>query len=147
MSRPPPPTRDAFSRAYTLQTRWADNDIYGHVNNAAYYGLIDTAVNTYLIEEAGLDPHQGSAVALVVETGCRYHAALRFPQTIDVGLKVTRLGRSSVTWQVALFAGPAAPGDPAAADAHFVHVCVDAKAHRPIPWPDGMRAALMRAQN
>jgi acyl-CoA thioester hydrolase len=128
-----------------LTTRWADNDIYGHVNNAAYYGLIDTAVNRFMIARAGVDIFGGPLIALVVETGCRYHAPLAFPQDIEVALKVARIGTTSVTWHVGLFAAPAAPQASSAADAHFTHVLVDRQSRRPTPWPDGMRDALASA--
>jgi len=145
VSKPGPSPRNAFPIAVTLSTRWADNDVYGHVNNAAYYGLIDTAVNRYMIASAGLDMHAGPVIALVVETGCRYHAPLAFPGDIEVGLKVARIGTTSVRWTVALFAAPAAPSASAAADAHFTHVLVDRVSRRPTPWPDAMRDALVAA--
>lgn len=145
MARPQAPARADFPLAYTLSTRWADNDIYGHVNNAAYYGLIDTAVNRFMISRAGIDIHAGPLIALVVETGCRFHASIAFPQEIDVALKVGRLGNTSVTWQAGLFGSPAAPEDRAAADAHFVHVLVDRTTRRPVPWTDTMRSALVAA--
>ncbi|WMS43696.1 thioesterase family protein [Acuticoccus sp. MNP-M23] len=142
MSRDLPSLRSRFPAAYVLATRWADNDVYGHINNAAYYGLIDTAVNRFMIARAGIDIHAGPLIALVVETGCRYHSALEFPQDIEVALRVERIGRTSVTWNAGLFAAPAAPDDPAAADAHFIHVLVDRNTRRPAPWPDAMRDAL-----
>jgi acyl-CoA thioester hydrolase len=145
MSRPPPSRRAAFPLAATLSTRWADNDVYGHINNAAYYGLIDTAVNRYMIASAGIDIHSGPVIALVVETGCRYHAPLVFPQDVEVALKVARLGTSSVTWHAALFVAPAAAEAEAAADAHFTHVLVERATRRPTPWPDAMRDALTAA--
>jgi acyl-CoA thioester hydrolase len=145
MSRPPPSRRAAFPLGAVLSTRWADNDVYGHVNNAAYYGLIDTAVNRYMIASAGIDIHAGPVIALVVETGCRYHAPLEFPQDVEVALKVARLGTSSVTWHAALFEAPAGPEAEAAADAHFTHVLVERTSRRPTPWPDPMRDALSAA--
>ena len=145
MSRPPPSRRDGFSVAYTLSSRWADNDIYGHMNNAAYYGLIDTAVNRFMIARAGIDIHTGPLIALVVETGCRYHASLEFPQEIEVALKVARLGNTSVTWAAGLFEAPSEPHSQAAADAHFTHVLVDRHSRRPAPWPATMRDVLVSA--
>lgn len=143
--RPLPSERSAFPVGIRLSTRWADNDVYGHVNNAAYYGLIDTAVNRYMIARAGLDIHNGPVIALVVETGCRYHAPLAFPDDVEVALKVARIGTSSVTWMAALFGAPAGDGTTAAADAHFTHVLVARDNRRPTPWPDPMRDALVAA--
>ena len=144
-SRPMPTLRSAFVICERLTTRWADNDVYGHINNAAYYGLIDTAVNRYMLSTAGMDIDAGPVIGLVVETGCRYHEPLAFPQDVDVALKVARLGTTSVTWQVGLFSAPAEPNASAAADAHFTHVLVDRVNRRPTPWPDGMRDALTAA--
>jgi len=131
--------RDAYPRLRAIPTRWADNDIYGHVNNAAYYGFFDTAVNGFLIEEAGLDIHDGGVIGLVVETGCNYFAALAYPETVEAGVRVARLGNSSVTYEIGLFrqseAEPAAQG-------HFVHVYVDRETRRPVALPAGMRTAL-----
>jgi acyl-CoA thioester hydrolase len=131
--------RAAYPRFRTLPTRWADNDIYGHINNAAYYGFFDTAVNCFLIEEAGLDIHAGTVIGLVVETGCNYFAPLAFPETVEAGVRVARLGNSSVSYEIGLFK----PGeDQPAAQGHFVHVYVDRDTRRPVSLPDGMRAAL-----
>ncbi|MBJ3777691.1 acyl-CoA thioesterase [Acuticoccus mangrovi] len=143
--RLPPTRRSDFPLSETIASRWADNDIYGHLNNAAYYGFIDTAVNRYMIARAGIDIHAGPLIALVVETGCRYHRELHFPQNIEVAMKVARLGTSSVTWYVALFEAPAGTTTEAAADAHFTHVLVDRITRRPTPWPDPMRDALAGA--
>lgn len=132
-------TRDLYARLRSIPTRWADNDIYGHVNNAAYYGFFDTAVNGFLIEEAGLDIHAGAVIGLVVETGCRYFAPLAYPDTVEAGLRVARIGNSSVTYELGLFR--AGETDPAA-QGHFVHVYVDRETRRPVGLPDGMRKAL-----
>jgi len=145
MTRASPTLRRDYPLAVTLASRWADNDVYGHVNNAAYYGLIDTAVNRFMISRAGIDIHTGPLIALVVETGCRYHDALAFPQDIEVALKVARIGTTCVTWTVGLFPAPATPATAAAADAHFTHVLVDRNTRRPAPWPDAMRDALASA--
>lgn len=131
--------RNAYPRFRPIPTRWADNDIYGHVNNAAYYGFFDTAVNCFLIEEAGLDIHGGSVIGLVVETGCNYFAALAYPQTVEAGLRVARIGNSSVTYQIGLFREGE---DEPAAQGHFVHVYVDQDTRRPVSLPDAMRQAL-----
>lgn len=131
--------RAAYGRWRDLPTRWADNDIYGHINNAAYYGFFDTIVNSFLIEEAGLDIHTGAVIGLVVETGCNYFAPLAYPDRIEGGLRIAKIGRSSVRYEIALFK----PGEPdAAAQGHFVHVYVDRETRRPLPLPDPMRAAL-----
>ncbi|WP_420394136.1 acyl-CoA thioesterase [Acuticoccus sp.] len=143
--RPPPSRRADFSLVETFTTRWADNDVYGHVNNAAYYGLIDTAVNRFMIAKAGIDIHGGPLIALVVETGCRYHQPLAFPHDIEVALKVARLGTSSVTWHAGLFAADGQAEATAAADATFTHVLVTRDGRRPTPWPDPMRDVLSAA--
>ncbi|WP_417497138.1 acyl-CoA thioesterase [Maricaulis sp.] len=131
--------RSAYGRWRDLPTRWADNDIYGHINNAAYYGFFDTLVNCFLIEEAGLDIHAGEVIGLVVETGCNYFAPLAYPDRIEGGLRIAKIGRSSVRYEIALFK----PGEPdAAAQGHFVHVYVDRETRRPVALPDAMRAAL-----
>lgn len=144
-TRQNPSIRRSFPVAERLGTRWVDNDIYGHINNAAYYGLIDTAVNRFMISRAGLDIHSGPVIGLVVESGCRYHAALSFPGDVTVALKVARLGTSSVTWHAGLFGDPVEDDSLAAADAHFTHVLVDRVDRRPTPWPDTMRDALTSA--
>lgn len=131
--------RDAYPRLRAIPTRWADNDIYGHVNNAAYYGFFDTAVNCFLIEEAGLDIHAGGVIGLVVETGCSYFAPLAYPETVEAGVRVARLGNSSVTYEIGLFRqGDSEP----AAQGRFVHVYVDRGTRRPVALPTDMRAAL-----
>ena len=131
--------RDQYRHWLTQPTRWADNDIYGHVNNAAYYGFFDTVVNCFLIEQAGLDIHSGSVIGLVVETGCNYFAPLAYPQAIESGLRVARIGSSSVQYELGLFAeGHSEP----AAQGRFVHVYVDRDSRRPVQLPDKMRTAL-----
>jgi len=131
--------RNAYPRFRPIPTRWADNDIYGHVNNAAYYGFFDTAVNCFLIEEAGLDIHGGSIIGLVVETGCNYFAALAYPETVEAGVRVARIGNSSVTYQIGLFRDGE---DEPAAQGHFVHVYVDRETRRPVSLPEAMRQTL-----
>jgi acyl-CoA thioester hydrolase len=132
-------TRDAYARWRNLPTRWADNDVYGHVNNAGYYGFFDTVVNSFLIEEAELDIHQGTVIGLVVETGCSYFAALAYPETIEAGLRIERIGNSSVRYEIGLFrSGEREP----AAQGHFVHVYVDRETRRPVSLPEKMRTVL-----
>ena len=116
-----------------------DNDVYGHVNNVVYYSWFDTAVNAWLIEQGVLDIHGGDAIGLVIETQCNYFAPLAFPQTVDAGLRVARLGTSSVRYEVGLFAQGEAT---AAACGHFVHVYVGREDRRPRPLPARLREAL-----
>ena len=132
-------TRAAYKHFLPLQTRWADNDIYGHVNNVAYYGYFDTIVNEYLIGAGALDIHGGAVIGLVVETGCKYFAPLEFPQKLEGALRVAKIGTSSVRYELAIFkAGEEAP----AAEGHFVHVYVDRETRRPAPLPAEFRKAL-----
>jgi len=139
-SRPSRPDRTAYRRFATIQTRWEDNDVYGHVNNVVYYSFFDTAVNRYLIEAGALDIEAGAVIGLVVETQCRYHAPLAFPDILDVGIRVARVGTSSVRYEVAVFRQGGE--EAAAADGHFVHVYVDRATRRPVPLPEALRAAL-----
>lgn len=132
-------TRAAYKHFLPLQTRWADNDIYGHVNNVAYYGYFDTIVNEYLIGAGALDIHGGAVIGLVVETGCKYFAPLEFPQALEGALRVAKIGNSSVRYELAIFkAGENAP----AAEGHFVHVYVERETRRPTPLPTEFRKAL-----
>ncbi|WP_303811219.1 acyl-CoA thioesterase [Sandarakinorhabdus limnophila] len=123
-----------------IPTRWMDNDAYGHVNNVVYYSWFDTVVNAWLIEQGLLDIHHGNPIGLVVETGCRYNRSVAFPEIVEAGLRIAKLGNSSVRWEVGLFtAGHEAP----AAEGHFVHVYVDRETRRPAPLPDAWRQALL----
>ncbi|AEB85616.1 acyl-CoA thioesterase [Alicycliphilus denitrificans] len=137
--RPRPQPRDAYRAFRSIGTRWMDNDIYGHVNNVVYYSWFDTAVNAYLIEQGALDIHQGDTIGLVIETQCNYFAPLAFPQTIDAGIRVARLGESSVRYEVGLFAQSEAVS---AACGHFVHVYVGRDDRRPRPLPQRLRQVL-----
>lgn len=139
MTRPAPGTRGAYCAFSTITTRWFDNDIYGHMNNAMHYQLFDTAVNGHLIAQGVLDPHKGAGVFLVVETGCRYHGELAFPDIVTAGLRVAHLGGSSVRYEIGLFRNDA---QTAAAEGHFVHVHVDRSTRRPQPIPDETRTVL-----
>lgn len=123
----------------SIPTRWMDNDTYGHVNNVVYLSYFDTLVNAHLMREGGLDIHNGPQIGLVVETSCRFHKALCFPDVIDAGLRVATLGNSSVRYEIALFRQ--AEEQPAATG-HFVHVWVDRASRRPTPVPARVRAAL-----
>lgn len=132
-------TRSDYAVWRTLATRWADNDVYGHINNAAYYGFFDTAVNSHLIESGVLDIHDGEVIGLVVETGCSYFAPLAYPQDIEIGLRVAHLGNSSVRYELGLFeTGQNTP----AAEGHFVHVYVTREARKPASLPPPMRQIL-----
>ncbi len=139
MARPKPLRRDRFRVFRRLQTRWADNDIYGHMNNVVHYAMFDTAVNGWLIETGLLDIHAGRTVGLVVETSCCYFSEIVFPDTIDAGIGVERLGTSSVTYSVGLFRGD---DETAAAQGRFVHVYVDRDDRRPRPLDEEWRTAL-----
>ena len=139
MSRPEPRPRSAYRVWRTIPTRWADNDAYGHVNNVVYYAWFDTAVNAWLVEAGLLDVEQGDPIGLVVETGCRYFSPLSFPASADVGLAVERLGTSSVTYRLGVFAeGQDSP----AAEGEFTHVYVDRAARKPKAIPADWRAKL-----
>ena len=134
-----PAPRSAYRAFLAIPTRWMDNDSYGHVNNVTYYSYFDTAVNEHLIRAGGLDVGRAEAIGLVVETACRFHASLSFPEVVDAGLVVAKLGGSSVAYGIGLFRqGEAAP----AATGRFVHVWVDRATRRPVPVPDRIRAAL-----
>ena len=139
--REPLPTRADFPVFYEIPTRWLDNDVYGHVNNVNYYSFFDTAIAHYLLREGGLDPWRDPVIGFCVESGCRFWRATRFPDRITAGLKVTRLGRSSVRYEIGLFRND---DDEAAAGGHFVHVFVERASERPAPVPERIRAALTR---
>jgi acyl-CoA thioester hydrolase len=133
------PARDAFRHFVDVPTRWMDNDVYGHVNNVVYYSYFDTAVNTHLIRQGGLDIQGGPVIGVVVETRCRFHRELSFPEVVQAGLRVERLGRTSVVYGIGLFR----EGDPSpAATGRFVHVWIDRASRRPVPVPPRIREAL-----
>jgi acyl-CoA thioester hydrolase len=137
--KPQPASRSAYKVFRSIGTRWMDNDAYGHVNNVVYYSWFDTAVNAYLIEAGVLDVEHGSTIGLVVETQCNYFASLTFPETVEAGIRVARLGASSVRYEVGLFA----QGAPlTAAKGHFVHVYVDRQTRRPMPLPPELKSVL-----
>jgi acyl-CoA thioester hydrolase len=141
MARESPPSRADYPVLYEIPTRWLDNDIYGHVNNVNYYSFFDTAIANYLIGEAGLDPWRDQVVGYCVESACRFHRGIRFPDRITAGLRVAKLGRSSVRYEIGIFRGDE---QEAAADGHFVHVFVERAAERSVPVPAAIRAALAR---
>lgn len=139
MSRPVPTTRADYPHFLSINTRWSDNDLYGHVNNVVYYSFFDTVVNEYLIRHGALDLEAGRTIGLVVETHCSYFASLAFPERIDAGLRVTRLGTTSVRYELGIFS---AGSEQPAAQGHFVHVYVDRDTRRPAPLPEALVAAL-----
>tara|TARA_Y100001972_G_C7582939_1_gene292359 strand:- start:92 stop:535 length:444 start_codon:yes stop_codon:yes gene_type:complete len=122
-----------------ISTRWSDNDIYGHVNNVVYYSYFDSVANHFLINEGGLDIHTGDNIGLVVNSCCSYHKALAYPEKLQGGLRVNKLGNSSVEYGLAIFRDGE---DDAAAEGFFIHVFVDRKSRKPTPIPDRLRKAL-----
>ena len=135
------PVRDDYRHFQLITTRWHDNDAYGHVNNVTYYSFFDTAVNTYLIEQGGLDIHDGEVVGFVVSSACDYFASIAFPECIEVGLRVGKLGNSSVQYELAVFK---AGEEEARAAGRFVHVFVDRASNQPVPIPGMLREAMQR---
>ncbi|MAB99831.1 MULTISPECIES: thioesterase family protein [unclassified Pseudomonas] len=131
--------RDDYKRFQAITTRWHDNDIYGHVNNVTYYSYFDSAVNSYLIEVGGLDIHGGDVVGFVVSSSCDYFASIAFPERIELGLRVGKLGNSSVQYELAVFKEGE---EQACAAGRFIHVFVDRESNRPVPIPADLRAAL-----
>ena len=141
MAKSEPLPREAYEAFQGITTRWSDNDLYGHVNNVTYYAWFDTAVNRYLIEEGGLDIHNSSVIAYVVSSSCQYFRAVSYPDPVEVGLRVERLGNSSVTYGVGIFR---ADDGTALAQGQFVHVFVTRNDDRPAPIPEPIRDALER---
>ncbi len=138
-ARAAPQPRSAYRAFRSISTRWGDNDVYGHVNNVVYYSWFDTAVNAHLIEQGALDVEQGAVIGLVIETQCNYFAPLAFPQTVEAGIRVARMGSSSVRYEVGLFA----QGETmTAAAGHFIHVYVDRHTRRPCALPARLREVL-----
>ena len=139
MARTLPHSRDHYRHFQNIPTRWMDNDVYGHVNNVVYYSYFDTVVNRFLIDQGQLDYEKGKTVGWVVETKCEYFSPVAFPDVVSAGLKVQRLGTSSVTYEVGLFRND---DETAAAQGHFVHVYVDREANTPQPLSEGMKEVL-----
>ncbi len=139
--KPEPPGRDAYAAFRPITTRWSDNDVYGHINNVEYYAFFDTVVNAHLIERGLLDIGAGGVIGLVAETRCSYFEPLAFPEALEGALRVDRIGRSSVTYGLAIFRAGA--GRAAAAGA-FTHVYVDRETRRPVDLPAAFRAELER---
>jgi acyl-CoA thioester hydrolase len=138
LSRAPALKRSDYTVWRTIPTRWADNDIYGHVNNVVYYEWFDTAVNGWLIDEGLLTAGSG-VIGLVAETSCTYFAPVAFPGHVEVGLAAERIGSSSIIYRLGVFADGS---DDPNAQGRFVHVCVDRASHRPVPIPLRWRSAL-----
>jgi len=133
------PTIADYRHVSAFTTRWMDNDVYGHVNNVTYYSYFDSAANAYLIEKGGLDIHAAPVIGLVVESGCRYHAPVAYPQRLRAGLRVDRLGDRSVTYGIGIFTED---DDRAVADGYVAHVFVERESRTPTAIPDPIRAAL-----
>jgi acyl-CoA thioester hydrolase len=140
-SGPRPTGRGDYPHFETIPTRWGDNDVYGHVNNVEYYAFFDTVINRWLITEGGLDIHDGDVIGVCAESHCTYREGFSFPDDIEAGLRVGKLGNSSVRYEIGLFAAGAA--EPSATG-WFVHVFVDAGSRRPAQMPERLRASLER---
>jgi acyl-CoA thioester hydrolase len=132
---------EGYAHVQQISTRWKDNDVYGHVNNVEYYSYFDTVINAWLIREGGLDIHAGEVIGLCAESHCAFKAALEFPGTVRAALRVGKLGRTSVRYEIGLFGETS---DEPAAEGWFVHVFVDRRTRRPVEIPGPLRAALER---
>ena len=141
MDRPSPFTTADFAHFSDITTRWIDNDVYGHIKNVVYYEFFDTAVNGYLIAQGALDIAKGAVIGLVVETHCNYFKPVAFPDKLRAGLRVTKLGTSSVRYEVGIFRNG---DDTVSAQGHFVHVYVDRASGRPVPLPEALKQALTK---
>lgn len=126
----------------TIPLRWKDNDVYGHVNNVVHYSLMDTVINTWLIEQGGLDIETGAVIGLCVESHCAYHSSVSFPSSLRIGLRVAHLGKSSVRYEIGMYAAD----ESLVAEGHFVHVFVDRESRRPTPVAGKLREALEALQ-
>jgi acyl-CoA thioester hydrolase len=134
-------TRADYPYRLEIQTRWMDNDIYGHVNNVVYYSWFDTVINRYLIEEGGLDIAGGNVIGVCVESQCSYSRSIAYPDRPEAGLRVAKLGRTSVRYEIGVFK---TGEDEPCATGHFIHVFVDRQSRKPTPIPERIREALMR---
>jgi len=141
MNRPAPETRNAYRHFQSIPTRWMDNDVYGHVNNVVYYSYFDTVVNQYLIEQHALSIENSKVIGLVVETQCQYFASITFPDVVHAGLRVAKLGNSSVRYEIGLFRNDERA---ASAQGYFIHVYVERATRRSTSLPADMRSALER---
>ena len=142
-AKPQPEPRSAYRAFRPITTRWMDNDAYGHVNNVVYYSWFDTVVNAHLVEHGVLDIQKGETIGLVIETHCNYFSALEFPQAVEAGLRVARIGTSSVRYEVGLFAHGQTL---TAAKGHFIHVYVDRATRRPVALPGKLKSVLEALQ-
>jgi acyl-CoA thioester hydrolase len=143
IDRPTPAPRSRYRRFVPLATRWTDNDAYGHLNNVVYLSLFDSAVNAELVAAGALDIEHGAVIGLVVETGCHFFSSVAFPQALEAGLAVARIGRTSVSYEIGIFAAGAPE---TAAHGRFVHVYVDRRTRRPVPLPDRLLAFVKALQ-
>ena len=134
-----PETRDRYDHFLTIPTRWQDNDVYGHVNNTVYYSYFDTVISDYLIGAGSFDFQRSPVIGVAVETLCRFHRPVAYPDVIEAGLRVGKVGNSSVRYEIGIFR---AGEDEAAATGHFVHVFVERATNRPVPIPEPLRGAL-----
>lgn len=141
INRPQPVARSHFPEFIPLTTRWNDNDIYGHLNNVVYFELFDTAINSFLIEKKLIDIHHGETVGLVVENKCSYFSSVKFPDALDVGIKVSKIGKTSVTYEIGIFN---AGTDLSSAVGTFVHVYVERATHKPAPLDEVFKAELLK---
>ena len=132
-------TRSDYKRLTPIQTRWNDNDVYGHVNNVVYYAYFDTIINEVLIKDGGLDIHGGASIGLCVESQCKYLAPAAYPDRLEGGLRIAKLGRSSIVYELGIFKEGR---DEPIAEGRFVHVFVDREGRRPTALPDAVRSAL-----
>lgn len=139
MTRASPGLRADYRRFLPITTRWMDNDVFGHVNNAAYYSFFDTAITHFLVRHGILTWKGGSHLLVVAENGCRYHSETAFPDRLTAGLRLAHLGARSIRHEVAMFRDEE---EQAAAEGYFVHVCIDAETRRPAPLPDRWRQIL-----
>jgi acyl-CoA thioester hydrolase len=139
MSRGSRATRDEYRFFHAISTRWMDNDVYGHINNVEFYSFFDTAVGAYLISRGIIEIATSPIVGIVVENGCRFHVPIAFPDLVTVGIRVARLGASSVRYEIGVFRNDE---HTAAAEGHFVHVFVERATMRPVAMPDAARHAL-----
>ncbi|MFF5263978.1 acyl-CoA thioesterase [Actinomadura viridis] len=129
-----------YAHWVSVPTRWKDNDVYGHVNNVVHYSLMDTAINEWMIRTAGFEPGSAGVIGLCVESHCSYKAEVAFPDTIDLGLRIGRLGNSSVRWEAGLFRSDGT----LVAEGHFVHVFVGREDRRPVPVPEAIRTEMLK---
>ena len=134
-------SRADYAHELRIPTRWADNDVYGHVNNVEYFAFFDTVINAWLIHEGGLDIHEGGVIGLCVESHCAYRASFAFPETVIAALRTAKVGRTSVRYEIGLFSEE---GEEPAAEGWFVHVFVDRAQRRPVEIPAVLRESLER---